>query len=300
MVRVSVLSICYRPGYFDTMREALQAQAFPREDFEFVVVDELAWRRENVVRDYIGDSLQLTYVPLEPKEWCNTKEAFNTGLRHCQGELVYMMADYMYPHPHCLSRHWDIYQRYGPKVFISGPLVDRVTSKGESIHQTNRPVPHTVLVGERPITYFEWSPPIEWPLKPNYREPTEDNLISIFERPFEPSWPQKLPSDWRLGAISDISLEPGLYEFVEGFNWTPPDGPKGVSWFWCGRNDSAPLQALRAVGGLPGRYRQHGGWEVVLGNRLKAYGCRYLLDRLAPAFVLPHPTRKKEEEFNAV
>ena len=43
----------------------------------------------------------------------------------------------------------------------------------------------------------------------------------------------------------------------------------------------------------------HGGMEVELAARMMALGARYLVDRVAPAYILPHPTRKAEKGWNS-
>ena len=293
-MKVSVLSICYRPGYFDSMLASLKAQTMPPD--EWVVVDELAHQREKLVRELVGDRVNLVYVPLEPSPTTNTVKAFNLGLEHCRGELVYCLADYMVPHPEALERHWHIYQKYGPKAIISGPLIDGITITGSSVWAGAKAVPHTVLVGSQPITYPEHLPSILLKLKPDYLSPTPENLLSIFQEPFVPAWP-KLATDWRMGYIAQVSLERDAYECRSPVTWegldlvVPPS-----AWWYAGRNDSAPLAMLRAAGGLQeSRPGFHGGMETELAARMMKLGCRYLVDRVAPAYILPHPSRKPEK-----
>ena len=285
-MRLSVLTICYRPGYILELTQALEAQTRPPD--EWVVIDELAHQREKLVRELVGDRVNLVYIPLEPSPVTNTVKAFNLGLEHCRGELVYCMADYMSPNFQCLQRHWHIYQKYGPKVIISGPLIDGITVTGNSVWTGANPVRHTVLVGGQPITYPEHLPPIPLSLKPDFLSPTPENLLSILQEPFVPVWPQRLATDWRMGQMAHISLEKDVYEC------TSP------AWWYAGRNDSAPLAMLRAAGGLvESRPGFHGGMEVELAARMMALGARYLVDRVAPAYILPHPTRKAEKGWNS-
>lgn len=284
MVKVSVLTITYRPGYILELLQALTRQTLPPDQWEWVLVDELAHRREQAVRDYVGDTVNLVYIPLEPSPMTNTVKAFNLGFHHARGELIYCLADYVFPHPRALERHWGIYEKYGPRVIISGPLIDGITITGSSVFTGARPVMHTVLVGGRPITYPEHLPTILLKLKPDYLAPRPENLLSIFQDPFVPTWPQRLATDWRMSQMAEVSLERDVYECFS------------PAWWYAGRNDSAPVAMLKAAGGLvESRPGFHGGMEVELAARMMALGARYLVDRVAPAYILPHPTRKPEK-----
>lgn len=292
MIHISVVTIAYRPGYIDSLVNVLQNSTFPRDQFQWILADELHYMRASLVVSFVGDSLNFKHIPLEPVHYSNTAHAINTALEHCDGELIYFMADYSHPHPRCLERHWEIYQKYGPKVFISGPLLDRLTIQGKSFWIDGIAVNHIVKVGDKAISYIEHMPPIELPLIDDYETPRLDNMLSIFQEPFIPAWPSYFPADGRAGAISHISLERGLYECVK----------TDQQWFYCGRNDSAPLAVFRATGGfpLPPVKGQHGGMDATLEQRMRAQGYRYLVDRLYPSYILPHPFRKPEAEFNKV
>jgi hypothetical protein len=281
MVKVSVLTICYRPGYFDSMLDALQKQTMPRDQWEWVVVDEMAHLRGDVVRSFVGDSLRLVYVPMEPREMSATAEALNLGLGHCSGQLVYFMADYMYPSPRCLQRHWGIYRKYGPKVIISGLLIDGITLGGKSVAHDAVAVEEKVQVGDKWFAFPDFTPAVGLRMKANYKEPCPENYITIWEGKFVPRWPAT-PLDWRTHSISHTRLAPDLFKAHD------------YRFFYAGRNDSAPLEALRAVGGLQGEYGRHGGLETAMAERLRLHGCGYLVDYQAPAYILPHPFRKPE------
>jgi len=283
--KISVLTIGYRPGYVDSCVAALKAQSL--QDFEWVFVDELVAQRRDLVKREVNDAFSLTHIP--PREITDisaTAMALNTGIVHCRGELVHFMADYMYLHPRTLERHWEIYQKYGPKVIITGPLLDRLTAEGKSISLGARPILWTIQVGSRPVQYHEHSPPIDWPLKPNFTELTDENLLSIFARPFIPVWPDYVLPDWRSGVISNLSLERGLYENAQPEPW---------KWWWAGRVDSAPLEALLEANGMDETSAgRRAGLETDMARRMVRAGCRHLHDRLYPSYMLPHPTRKRE------
>lgn len=283
MIRVSVLTITYRPGYILELARALKAQTLPREHWEWVLVDELWEERQQAVATLVNGSLDLHHIPCPKSPVTASTRAFNIGLSHCQGELVYCLADYMYPHPQALERHWGIYQKYGPRVLISGPLIDGITITGGSIGTGARPVWHQVLVGGQLITYPEHLPPVSLRLKPDFLSPTPENLLSILQEPFVPIWTARLATDWRMGQMATVSLERDVYECMS------------PAWWYAGRNDSASLAMLKAAGGMEERPGVHGGLEVELAARMMALGARYLVDRVAPAYILPHPTRKAEK-----
>ena len=137
--KVSVLTIGYRPGYVDTLVESLVNQTMPKDEWEWVLVDDIWELRKDAVRDHIQGRINYLHLPSkEIKEHAATATAINTGLAVAQGELVYFMADYCYPHHQCLERHWYIYQKYGPRTIISGPLVDGITMWGSSLFKIGR------------------------------------------------------------------------------------------------------------------------------------------------------------------
>lgn len=277
------MTITYRPGYILELVHALTVQTFSKNEWEWLLADELWDERKEAVASLVNGSLDLRHIPCPKSPVTATARAFNIGLSHCRGDLIYCLADYMYPHPQALERHRYIYEHYGPKVLISGPLIDGITITGGSIWTGARPVRHQVQVGGQLITYPEHLPPVPLRLKPDFLVPTPGNLLSILQEPFYPVWPVRLATDWRMGQMATVSLERDVYEC------TSP------AWWYAGRNDSAPLDLLRAAGGMEERPGVHGGLEVELAARMMALGARYLVDRVAPAYILPHPTRKPEK-----
>lgn len=279
-MKVSVVIMIYRPGYIDTVVQSLKDQTL--KDFELVLVDDLHEQRKDLVKDYIGNSLNIKHIPpREVSPYSATGMAINTGIIHAEGELIYFMADYNYPHPRTLERHWEIYSKYGPKVIISGPLIDAIVASGQSISLTPsiRVLTHIKDSDGEMAQYPDFTPSVVLKLKDNFEE-SADNLISIWAEPFTPNW-KTYPPDWRLAKISKVSIDRNLCENDD------PD------WFW-GRNDSAPLQALLDVNGMNEAFD---GFRVAadadLGRRLMKYGCRFLVDREAPSYMLPHPVRKR-------
>lgn len=288
--QVTVLTITYRPGYIDTLVQALCDQTMDRRLWEWVLVDDLHELRHDLVAQLVGGAFSYKHLPSrEIRPYSATATAINTGLAVAEGDLVYFMADYSYPHPTCLERHWEIYSRFGPRVFISGPLIDGVTCSGHSVYGRTpetaaTPQELTVKVGDTLITYNEHLPPIPLAIKPGFEQPTNDNLISIWKEPFHPVWPKAPGMDWRMGFITPNVVGPDLWVHT---------GEQ--QWWWGGRNDSAPLALLRQAGGLEETNEwQHGNLDVELQQRMIGLGAFYLVDRRAPCFILPHPSRKRE------
>lgn len=281
MPKITILTIIYRPGYIDSMTESLRGQIF--KDFEWILVDDLYEQRKEIVREYVGASLNLKHIPpREMNPFASGSMATNTAFMHAEGELVYFMADYMYLHPRTLERHWEIYSKYGPKVTISGPLLDAIVTSGRSVWAGAKAMEMRIRNDEgNIIQYPEFTPPIPFELIDNFEEPTPDNLISIWREPFQPVWPKTFLPDWRLGHISKVSIDKNLCE------------NDNSDWFW-GRNDSAPLEVLLGINGMNETFDgRRGGADADLGARLKAYGCRLLVDREVPIYMLPHPVRKR-------
>ncbi|MDD4984413.1 MAG: glycosyltransferase family A protein [Dehalococcoidales bacterium] len=283
MPKITVLTITWKPGYIDTMVDALKAQTF--HDFEWVLVDDLYGLRKDMVKELVGGAFQFTHLP--PRwisEYSQTAVANNTGLTHSRGELIYFMADYIYPHPKCLWRHWQIYEKYGPDLMISGPILDRLTAAGRSTWTGAPPVTITVRAGDEVFTYDESTPPLDIDITEGYDKPSDTNLLSIWKQPFHPRWPTTYPPDWRLGWIMNRKLEEGLYENLSG-----------AKWWWGGRNDSVSLELLLDVNGLQEDIdARHTGLEAEMAERIEGLGVRYMVDTQAPVFLLPHPIRKKE------
>ena len=274
-----MLLLTCRPGYIDTISQSLAAQTLDKSDWELVLVDELFHLR----RDIVSSTMQFNvkHVPQEPSPVLQGTKAHNLGIKHCDGELIYFMCDYNFPHPRCLERHWEIYQRYGPKVFISGPLIDGITFSGGSVWMGAQPVMlELMLVSEgRTIVCPENIPPILLGIKDNCERPISENLVSIFKSPFIPVW-GRFGTDWRVGQICDVSVEKNLYECN-----------KGPQWWWT-RNDSAPRIDLDGMPEVNTRSVGNTGCDTMMISKLVDKGYRYLVDREAPSYVLPHPWRK--------
>lgn len=118
-MKVSVLTTTVRPwDFLLRQREALEGQTL--DDFEWIVVDNYVGPRDFTLRGRFPITIAKSRGGQPP--YMAEALAKNSGLRYCQGELVYLMNDYILPTPKVLERHWQLFQEYGPKVIISGPL----------------------------------------------------------------------------------------------------------------------------------------------------------------------------------
>ncbi|KKN87058.1 hypothetical protein LCGC14_0263280 [marine sediment metagenome] len=304
MIKVSVVTITARPGYIDTMVESLTNQTMRQNEWEFILVDDFVNERYEAVKKTMrGKIRNFKHIPpREIKPYAAPCLALNTGIAHCHGELIYFMADYLYPSPRCLERHWEIYNKYGPRVLISGPLIDAIVADGGSVWKGARP--RLVVEGMqsgKTTAFLSWSPPIFVPLKDNFSELVPENYISVFKETFKPPpLPDRDLPDWRMGFICGKFIDKNLYENTTIHPW---------SWGWCGANDSLPLEALLEVNGFDESFEgRHGGADGDISCRLMHIGggdvwregmvepartSRYLVDTLAPAYELIHPAKKK-------
>lgn len=131
MPKITVLTITARNLYLDEQVKALESQTL--QDFEWVVVD------SNYITNKLWlaklCSFRLTHLPDRTKRgYFAGGQAYNQGIAHSKGELVYFMADYVLPNPICLERHWEIYNKFR-NVFISGRSVriDATPAKFNSV-----------------------------------------------------------------------------------------------------------------------------------------------------------------------
>lgn len=288
MNKITVLTITDRMGYIDTMAKSLREQTF--KDFEWVLVDDFFYERRDLVKSY-ATGINLKHIP--PKVISThpaPSAAFNTGLIHAEGELIYFMSDRAYPHPSCLARHWEIYRKYGPRVFTSGPFIDDLVIRGiVAIWDRDAiGVPKSFFIPQKELLD---GTTLKEEIKIDLREgiPLKmkevPDFISCLAEPFNFQWPSQRVWDYRLTAGAEARLiDTDLYE---GYH---------PSWWWAGKNDSMPLEALLEANGfnesLDGWRGAHDGY---ISNTVFAMGYRYLMDMIAPCFILSGIQRKKEK-----
>ena len=123
MRKVSVLTITWKPWDFLLKQAAcLKEQTLPYDDWEWVVVDDCHQHRPTILT---GLNLPFRVLHIPPHELLSTSEplaAINTALLYAEGELIHFMGDYMILGTSVLKTHWSLFETYGPKVIISGPV----------------------------------------------------------------------------------------------------------------------------------------------------------------------------------
>lgn len=120
-MKISVVTTSVRP--WDRLQMQLQdlmAQTF--DDFEWIIKDDVRDRRPPVIP---SAKFPIVYTPAGEGvvDYFAPALGQNTCLRYVQGELVFFMNDYVRMTPGVLARHWELYRQYGPKVVISGTML---------------------------------------------------------------------------------------------------------------------------------------------------------------------------------
>lgn len=110
-IKISVLTPTFREAGLDLPQQGLASQTF--NDFEWIVVSECPDKHQ----DY-----NCTLIPAPPKtKFSNLNASLNEGLRHCRGELVVMLQDYICPNEDGLQKFWDFYQEH-KNAMITSPI----------------------------------------------------------------------------------------------------------------------------------------------------------------------------------
>ena len=112
---VSVVTVTNRPGSIDVTWGSLARQTL--RDFEWILCDDLHDWRQAEVASYVDDP-RLRHVPAPVKDgdlW-NLNKAHNEALRHCRGELVVFLQDYIWVPSDGLQKFSDLYQSLGPHL----------------------------------------------------------------------------------------------------------------------------------------------------------------------------------------
>lgn len=134
-MKISVITLAFRPGGFDVVATALVAQQMPDGvaldvDVEWIIVDEL-WRwRAPACGDRLARlPFTVKHFPTERTLFpvASTMRAGNTALRHAEGELVVYCCDYAAPPPDFLAKHWVAYQANPRAIGVSSYRMREVT-----------------------------------------------------------------------------------------------------------------------------------------------------------------------------
>ena len=116
--KITVLTPTCRDDFLEWQIRALKQQTLT--DFMWVLVDDLYFRTKERGKALVAESFPIIHIlPTKQETYPVIASACNDGLIHARGQLVFFMNDYVIPHPDCLARHWEIYQKY-PDAMISG------------------------------------------------------------------------------------------------------------------------------------------------------------------------------------
>lgn len=123
-MKVSIIT----PTYRDTELLLKQAynlcrQTMPHDDFEWLLIDDFYEDRKEKVASWQTPFPVRHLPPRVYSEYRVPSTLINGALVEAQGELIYFMSDFMQMSDQVLARHWELYQRFGPKVMIGGPIV---------------------------------------------------------------------------------------------------------------------------------------------------------------------------------
>jgi len=266
MVKVSVLTPTFKPGYIKLNTEALVKQNF--ESFEWILIDDLYDLRGKLVQEFLEETgLNFVYKPPRKyHDYFDCAGALNTCILYATGELLYFMNDYEYPLKTVLKRHWYLYKKYGPKAFFSGLI---------------KPFPYLDIPGLQWISIYT---------------PHRKYWLNIFEGQVEHKklllYPEEMPYQ--------IKLEDYVYQ-VKNMEELWKTRTRG---FWAGRNDSCPLELALELNGfnecLSGVW---GGQDNDFHERLMvAYGAKYIKDGTLEnlSLELPNPFAGKKRAIRDI
>ena len=128
-MKISVITLAFRPGGFDVVSAALAAQVDAPE-FEWIIVDELHRWRAPVVAD------RLAALPFAVKHLATERSLFpiastmragNTALKAATGDLIVYCCDYASPPPDFLAKHWALFAKGEKAIGVSTYRMREVT-----------------------------------------------------------------------------------------------------------------------------------------------------------------------------
>lgn len=138
--RLSVVTPTYRPfDYWRRQFDWLDAQKLDHALFEWVIVDDHWWEHQTRVAKLPPHDFGIVHRPPgRLRENVSVCSAFNDGIANAQGELVYLMADYMQPLPDTFARHLELLDLFGEKCFFSGPVLPHQRGRDDQRTQIDR------------------------------------------------------------------------------------------------------------------------------------------------------------------
>ena len=116
---ISISFATIRAGWLRNTFRALGQQNMDHRLFELVMVDDYGDRWREVRELAEEHRVNVKYMQSKPYHWRSNRQlgnARNTGLIHCDGELVVFLDDYSWVEPNWLSTHWSLYRHRGRAI----------------------------------------------------------------------------------------------------------------------------------------------------------------------------------------
>lgn len=137
-MKISVILPTNRPQGPLYALHSLSKQTFDNEHFELLIIDDYREDREGLIL-HTAKNLDLRNVKVlrsKPNYWRSNRliaNARNTGLIHCDGELVVFLDDFCWVPPRWLEEHWLTYQRTLYTMIGAGKAVKYIPNKYERL-----------------------------------------------------------------------------------------------------------------------------------------------------------------------
>ena len=111
-LKATVIMPTNRYGWLENTFRALGRQTFPKEEWEFVLVDDYGDRWDEVKKLAEENGVRTKYMHSKPAHWKTNRQianARNTGLIYADSELIIFFDDYMWVPPEWVGSHWGSY-----------------------------------------------------------------------------------------------------------------------------------------------------------------------------------------------
>lgn len=250
---ISVIIPTNRVGGLDILFDGLEKQTF--KDFEVVLVDSIHKYRKSIVAEHIKKySFECQHVEPANSRFpvVNYQQSMNTGLSVARGSIAYFTCDYSLLPPENLKIHADFHAAH-PNTALIGPFTQIEMGK------TRFPKRYGVEFLPTDVQFNEWAD--------QYVVDLEAGLLDDFM--------------WKMFDEVDLSrvrhVEPKA---------TQPEGP--IHRAYCHlKQDSFPIDALRAIGGFDERYDGSHGWQdSEVTERLYKAGLQFHLQTRSHVYLI--------------
>ena len=238
-MKISIIVVTIKLGCFDILFNSLGTQSMEYNDFEVIVVDDWYKIRREFISKYLFPYKVIHVPPENPRDFFDTAQANNTGLRLANGELVIFLTDLIWIYPDFLLDHWTAYQS-NPGYSLTGyidryPLPKLKYQRGVSID----------------MSYLNWS---------------------VFEEEFDVKF-----ADQYFRMVNPVYLERKGGHLGRKIPGTLLSELPGY-YFYAGLNESIPMHVLRHLNGWDQRYDGgYGGVDIDLGTRANMIGWKFLV-----------------------